>query len=95
MSKIDTLVYEACPSLIKRPLKEGVFYHSIEHAQGVHLCACGCGVETVTALEPHWRDGWTLHNPGPNFSLTPSIGNMQLPCRSHYQIEAGGKISWY
>jgi len=95
MSRIDKLEYRAVESEIPRPLQEGIFYHSIQHAQCIHLCACGCGTETVTALEPHWRDGWTLHNPGPNFSLTPSIGNMQLACRSHYQIEPGGVIRWY
>jgi hypothetical protein len=62
----------------------GILYVSSHYKTAVHLCCCGCGSETVTPLTPaQWRvvfDGKTV-------SLHPSIGNWNLPCRSHYIIQ--------
>jgi hypothetical protein len=62
----------------------GVLYISIEHATAVHKCFCGCGREVVTPLSPV---AWQLTFDGVSVSLYPSIGNWNLPCRSHYFIE--------
>ena len=51
-----------------------------------HKCACGCGQKVVLRLSPkHWAI--TLN--GESVSMYPSVGNWQLPCRSHYWIEEG------
>jgi hypothetical protein len=73
-----------------RELVSGILYVSEEFDVAAHLCACGCGSKVVTPLGPtEWA--FTDGSRGP--SLRPSIGNWQLPCRSHYWI-ACGKIEW-
>lgn len=62
----------------------GVLYVSIEYTVAVHLCCCGCGEKIVTPIDP---GGWKLTFDGETVSLRPSIGNWQLPCRSHYVID--------
>lgn len=65
-------------------LAEGALYVSVEFCTAIHLCACGCGSRVVTPLTPA---GWALIFDGETVSLYPSIGNWNLPCRSHYWIE--------
>ncbi len=73
-----------------KELEEGVLYYSNEYNTAAHLCACGCRSKIRTPiLETEWKisfgkDGPTLH---------PSIGNWQLPCRSHYVIN-NGHVIW-
>ncbi len=57
-------------------------YVSLKYRTAVHLCACGCGAKVVTPLGPN---DWVLSFDG-RVSLSPSIGNGQQPCRSHYYI---------
>lgn len=65
-------------------LEQGILYISKECEVAIHLCLCGCGMQTVTPLwEPH---GWHLTEKGDTVSLSPSIGNYQFPCKSHYII---------
>ncbi|MFI6326546.1 DUF6527 family protein [Nonomuraea sp. NPDC050556] len=71
-------------------LEPGVLYVSILYATCGHLCACGCGHEIVTPLSPAQ---WTLTYNGRDASLSPSIGNWGLPCRSHYWIREGA-VRW-
>lgn len=71
-------------------MQTGVLYISMECATAMHLCACGCGAETVTPLSP---TDWVLFYDGEAVTLHPSIGNWSLPCRSHYFIE-DGKVVW-
>ncbi len=71
-------------------MQAGVLYISMECATAMHLCACGCGAETVTPLSP---TDWVLFYDGEAVTLHPSIGNWSLPCRSHYFIE-DGKVVW-
>ena len=71
-------------------LAQGILYVSSEYAVAGHLCVCGCGAKVITPLGPaEWtyseRDGYP--------TLYPSIGNWQLPCRSHYFITKG-RIQW-
>jgi hypothetical protein len=74
-------------------LEEGVLYISEQYATAIHLCACGCGIETVTPLQPQFKDGWRLIKDGLLVSLEPSIGNQKFPCKSHYVITKN-KIIW-
>lgn len=71
-------------------LAAGILYVSKEFNTAAHLCACGCGAKVRTPLTPtEWTLTVSAHGP----TLRPSIGNWQLPCKSHYVI-TGGNISW-
>lgn len=73
---------------IPRDLEPGVLYVSMEYGTVVHSCCCGCGHEVVTPLTP---TDWILTYNGEAISLAPSVGNWNLPCRSHYVIR-GNKV---
>ena len=64
-------------------LEEGKVYVSIVHTLTEHLCACGCGEEISLRISP---SDWDITYDGETISIWPSIGNWQLPCRSHYFI---------
>ncbi len=68
---------------IPSTLQEGIIYVSLKHKIAAHLCACGCGHRIDTPLDP---EEWKLTYDGETISLWPSIGNWDLPCRSHYFI---------
>ena len=71
---------------IPENIEEGVLYVSLTYWTTVHKCGCGCGQKVVLRLSPkHWAI--TLN--GDSVSMYPSVGNWQLPCRSHYWIEEG------
>lgn len=72
----------------------GKLYVSKEFGLAIHLCACGsCGRKTVTDLDFFWKDGWKYEEKDGKVSLSPSIGNWQMPCKSHYFIKEN-KIEW-
>ena len=71
-------------------MEQGVLYVSIVYATAIHNCACGCGQQAVTPLSP---DEWSLTYNGHAISLTPSIGNWRMECKSHYWIQ-GNRIIW-
>jgi hypothetical protein len=66
-------------------MEERHVYISKEYEVSIHRCLCGCGEKTVLPLDA--VHGWVLieHTNG-KISFTPSIGNFQLPCKSHYII---------
>lgn len=77
-----------------QPLEPGVLYISMEFATAMHLCCCGCSHEVVTPFSP---TDWKLIFDGETVSLTPSVGNWNFPCRSHYIIRRNRVIeaeSW-
>jgi len=76
--------------LIPDHLENGTLYVSMEYSTISHLCACGCGREIVTPLSPV---GWQLLYDGETVTLTPSIGNWSLACRSHYFIRKS-RVVW-
>lgn len=71
---------------IPETLDDGVLYVSIEYATAVHRCCCGCGAEVVTPFSP---TDWNMTFNGDTVSLSPSVGNWRLPCRSHYIVRHG------
>lgn len=71
-------------------LEPAVLYVSEEFGTAAHLCACGCGRKIRTPLGP---TEWSVTETDEGPSLTPSIGNWQQPCRSHYWI-ARGQVRW-
>lgn len=66
-------------------LVEGILYVSMKYHTTAHLCACGCGEKVVNPLNRKY--GWILTFDGQRLSLSPSIGNYQFPCHSHYYIK--------
>lgn len=85
-----TSVSHAFVEYIPPQLDEGVVYVSMLYATAVHLCACGCGNKVVTPISP---TEWQLLYDGESVSLTPSIGNWEFPCQSHYWIRHN-RIRW-
>ncbi len=83
--EFDVAYIEEAPAI----LEERVLYVSLPYATVIHLCACGCRSEVVTPLA---KSGWRLSFDG-QVSLSPSIGNWRLPCRSHYYI-VGNEVRW-
>ena len=71
---------------LPRELTPGVLYVSTEYSVAGHLCACGCGNKVITPLVPA---EWSFSERDGRPTLHPSIGNWQLPCRSHYLIIDG------
>jgi Family of unknown function (DUF6527) len=71
-------------------LEDGILYVSIRFRIVSHNCCCGCGNEVVVNLSPA---GWQLTFDGESISLSPSIGNWTLPCRSHYWIR-NNTVQW-
>lgn len=70
-------------------LDGGILYVSMEYATASHQCACGCGVRIVTPLGPA---DWILTFDG-QVTLSPSVGNGQFPCGSHYLIRKN-RVVW-
>lgn len=75
---------------IPRELEKDTVYVSMNHATVIHNCFCGCRNQVVTPLSP---TGWKLTYDGEFITLYPSIGNWNLPCKSHYWIRSG-QIEW-
>lgn len=69
-------------------MEDGIIYISEKYNTSTHRCLCGCGEKTVLPLNHNGSTfGWNLikHDDG-KISFTPSIGNYNLPCKSHYII---------
>ncbi|EKD84348.1 MAG: hypothetical protein ACD_39C00095G0006 [uncultured bacterium] len=86
LTKIDLVHAHYIP----KTLAPGVLYVSVEFGAAVHLCACGCGSKVSTPLG---TAEWALTETPRGPSLRPSVGNWQLPCKSHYWITEGS-IVW-
>lgn len=71
---------------IPEQLVPGMLYIALRYKTATHLCCCGCGNEVVTPLSPAQ---WRITFDGETVSLSPSVGNWNLPCRSHYIIKTG------
>lgn len=76
---------------IPKKLDEGALYIATEHSTATHLCCCGCGTKVVLSLRPtdHSLD---VSSQG-YVSIWPSVGNWDLPCRSHYIIKQN-RVIW-
>lgn len=71
-------------------LEDGDLYISERYGTAIHKCCCGCGEEVVTPLT---SADWRLHRRGGTVSLSPSIGNWNYACRSHYWIR-DNRVLW-
>lgn len=68
-------------------MEDGILYVSKKFELAIHTCACGCRTETVTPIDKHFGWKYTESPAGP--TLHPSIGNQNLPCKSHYWVQDG------
>lgn len=74
-----------------KELEPGILYVAEEFGAAAHLCACGCGEKIRTPLGPtEWSLDVTFDG---RPSLSPSVGNWQKPCQSHYWIRRG-EVFW-
>ena len=70
----------------RETMGEGIIYISETYETASHLCLCGCKNLTVTPLG---LQDWTMLNKDDKLTITPSIGNYNFPCKSHYIITNG------
>ena len=85
-------IYEMKREVVHRvpaELEEGILYGCLDCDVVVHKCACGCGEKVVLPLSP---EHWKLTYDG-EVTLSPSIGNYQYECKSHYFIR-NGNVVW-
>lgn len=75
---------------IPETLEEDMIYVSVEYKTVAHLCACGCGTEVIIPIGP---TDWSITFDGTTITLSPSIGNWNYPCQSHYFIRKN-KVVW-
>ncbi|HEY8864452.1 MAG TPA: DUF6527 family protein [Candidatus Dormibacteraeota bacterium] len=73
-----------------KELRPGVLYVSEEFGTAAHLCACGCGSKIRTPLG---ATEWSIKETPAGPSLSPSVGNWQQACQSHYFIDRG-EVVW-
>ena len=71
-------------------MRFGILYVCFECNVVAHLCACGCGEKVVLPIDPNF---WYVKYDGETVSMTPSIGNYQFACKSHYWIREN-KVIW-
>lgn len=86
LESITPQIVELAPS----PLQDGALYISPKYKVAIHLCACGCGEKVVTPLS---AAEWQVDLHGGTVSMSPSIGNWSMACKSHYWIRKG-RIVW-
>jgi hypothetical protein len=75
---------------IPEQLENGKLYISEEYGTAIHKCCCGCGEKVVTPLSPV---DWQCTKGSQGVSLSPSIGNWNYRCKSHYFIR-NNKVVW-
>lgn len=86
IERIAPQLVELAPS----SLEPGVLYISRKYQLALHLCCCGCGEKVVTPLSPA---EWRLRLVKGAATLSPSIGNWSMACRSHYWIR-DNRVVW-
>lgn len=91
MEKLNTITPRFV-HFIPEETEEGILYISEEYKAVIHRCCCGCGHEVSTPIDSMFN-GWTLTKNEGLVSLSPSIGNFQLPCNTHYFIR-DNQIIW-
>ncbi len=87
--KLDSLT-PCFVEYIPEVLEHGILYVSEAYGVCNHLCACGCGEQTVLPFE--CVDGWLYNRDGDLVTLEPSIGNFHVPCGSHYYIRRNAVV---
>lgn len=89
MTKITQVTYAFVDSA-PATLAPGTIYISAKYRAIVHLCLCGCTEKVLLNLEP---DAWRFTFDGRTISICPSVGNVGIPCRSHYIVHRS-RVKW-
>ena len=89
MSKVTEVTYAFVDSAPKQ-LEPGKIYVSTKYRAIVHLCLCGCNEKVLLRLDP---DDWSFTFDGRTISIHDSVGNVGLPCRSHYFVRRN-RVIW-
>jgi len=89
MSKINEVTYAFVDSAPEQ-LEPGKLYVSTKYRAIVHLCLCGCNEKVLLKLDP---DEWSFTFDGRTISVHDSVGNVGLPCRSHYIVRRS-RVDW-
>ncbi len=74
-------------------LEPGMMYISIKYRAIVHLCLCGCGEKVLLKLDPNRANGWAFTFDGRSISIHDSVGNVGIPCKSHYIVRRN-HVQW-
>lgn len=72
-------------------LEAGKLYISERFGTTSHLCPCGC--QELVVMPINKEHGWNMTKNDGKITLRPSVGNFELPCKSHYYITEN-KIEW-
>lgn len=88
--KVESFIIDFV-EFIPGKIQNGIIYISVKFKIIVHNCACGCGNKIVLPLDK--SDGWILKYDGESISLSPSVGNWDLLCKSHYFI-TDNRVVW-
>ena len=84
MKTLNRVPYEPVfVDVIPSDMEQGKVYISEKYNVSIHLCLCGCGQETVLPFNNPVH-GWNLIKSNKGISFTPSVGNFQFACKSHY-----------
>ena len=89
MAKLLSIKHEFV-EFVPDQFEPGILYISVQYKTMAHLCLCGCGKKVVTPISP---TGWELTYNGRTISISPSVGNWNLECQSHYVI-SGSRVQW-
>lgn len=94
--ELETVHLETMPD--NGMMDYGKIYVSLKFELAIHLCACGwCTRQTVTPFYneafPVGNRGWQYSETDGKVTLAPSIGNWNMPCKSHYYVR-NGKVEW-
>jgi Family of unknown function (DUF6527) len=89
MSRSSVVTYVFVDST-PETLQPETMYISTKYRAIVHLCLCGCGEKVLLNLDP---EGWSVTFDGLSISIHDSIGNVGLPCRSHYIVRKN-RVTW-
>ncbi len=89
MSRFDVVSFAFVDSA-PAELRAGTLYISTKYRAIVHSCLCGCGEKVVLNLDP---GSWRFTFDGRSISIHPSVGNVGLPCRSHYIVRKS-EVEW-
>lgn len=90
INKIFEVLYVECIPPHEE-MVQGVIYVSRKFQTAVHLCACGCGCQSVTPFGSSY--GWEFKGNGAKVTLSPSILNTNCPYMAHYFIR-DNEIDW-
>lgn len=74
-------------------LEPGMLYISIKYRAIIHQCLCGCGEKVLLKLDPDRANGWSFTFDGRSISIHDSVGNVGIPCKSHYVVRKN-HVQW-